>query len=140
MAAVSNAKPNAKTSAKIAALKKTLNSRNAKPKKSTSLKDRQKQAKSLAKALSIPTTKPAIAPVSTKHNAGRRVLCDSLDRSASVASETLRGIGCATEIPTQEQLAERARRERERMAQAYEHDQMVMQRNVDELANLMSSS
>ncbi|KAJ2852012.1 hypothetical protein IWW36_000591 [Coemansia brasiliensis] len=140
MGAVASAKTNAKTCAKIAALKKTLKPRNSKLKKATSIKGRQKQAKSLTKALSISTTKPAIASVSTKHNAGRRVLCESLDQSASVASEALRGIGCAKEIPTPEQLAERAKIERERMAQAYEHDQMVMQHNVEELANLMSSS
>ncbi|KAJ1834082.1 hypothetical protein LPJ63_002234 [Coemansia sp. RSA 2711] len=134
---------NAKTKAKVAALKKKLrtqgkaSTKKSHSKKPETLADRQQRAKSLAKAFAVPPTLTITA--STKHSAGRRDMCQSLDRSAADTgmSESLRSIGAA-EIPTIDQLAQKAAEERERMARAYEYERVTMDQNVDELANLMA--
>ncbi|KAJ2846419.1 hypothetical protein GGI22_006252, partial [Coemansia erecta] len=83
-----------------------------------------------------------ISQSSTKHSAGRKDVCLSLDRTLAgntQISEAVRGIGGnASDILTPMQLAEKAKEERERMALAYEQHQTSVTEAVDELAQLMS--
>ncbi|KAJ2828614.1 hypothetical protein IWW50_001293 [Coemansia erecta] len=134
---------NSTKAAKVAALKKKLQpkgKKQTKNKKVDTVAARQQRAKSLAKAFSSNTALD-FSRASTKHNAGRRDVCQSLDQSAAETgvSEALRGIGKA-DIPTAAQLALRAKEERDQMAQAYEHERMALDQNIDDLANLMSGS
>ncbi|KAJ2812866.1 hypothetical protein H4S07_001090 [Coemansia furcata] len=77
---------------------------------------------------------------STKHTAGRRSVCRSLDQTTihRDVSESLRGINQAP-ILTPSQLAQKAKQEREKMAVIYEQHQTAVSETVDELAQLMSS-
>ncbi|KAJ2004148.1 hypothetical protein GGI04_002706 [Coemansia thaxteri] len=135
------------------ALKRKLQSKAQKATKPIGKKHHAPQHKStrqLAKALlghQKPESANAVgrATASTKHSAGRRDVCQSLDRATMDrgVSESLRGIGGrhqAAAILTQEQLARRARQEREDMAVVYETHQAAVSQTVDGLAQLMSGS
>ncbi|KAJ2081039.1 hypothetical protein H4R24_002654 [Coemansia sp. RSA 988] len=143
-----------KTATKIAALKRKLkesgssNTRQRTTTKSTSnkrksesLANRQQRAKSLAKAFGVDNNALQISQSSTKHNAGRRDICQSLDHTivAAKLGESLRGIG-RPKAPTEAQRAQQVREERESATAAYEHHQRTVEETVDELAQLMSSS
>ncbi|KAJ1822655.1 hypothetical protein LPJ56_000642 [Coemansia sp. RSA 2599] len=82
-----------------------------------------------------------ISKSSTKHNAGRKDVCESLDRAVmdSSVSEMLRGVGKASEL-TEEQKVSLARKKRETQAIEYEQHQSAVTATVDELAQLMSDS
>ncbi|KAJ1801735.1 hypothetical protein LPJ59_000026 [Coemansia sp. RSA 2399] len=118
--------------------------RTKKPTATSSLEShakRQQREKALERALNSKTVH-GISQSSTKHSAGRKDVCLSLDRTLArntQIGEAVRGIGGnASDILTPMQLAEKAREERERMAMAYEHHQMSVTEAVDELAQLMS--
>ncbi|KAJ2245157.1 hypothetical protein GGH97_002939 [Coemansia sp. RSA 475] len=134
--------PNAKA-AKVAALKKKLQgqrTKHTKQKSSATVGTRQQRAKSLAKAFAA-NTGLDFSQASTRHTAGRRDIRESLDQStaANGVCEALRGIG-KPDIPTPVQLARKAKEEREQMARAYEQDALTLEQNIDDLANLMSTS
>ncbi|KAJ2809063.1 hypothetical protein H4R20_000427 [Coemansia guatemalensis] len=144
---------NSKTASKIAALKRKLKASGSSTqnrtatkskttkKKSESLADRQQREKSLAKAFGVQNDGLRISQSSTKHNAGRRDVCRSLDHTIAAAQlgESLRGIG-RPKAPTEAQRAQQAREQRESAAAAYERHQRTVDETVDELAQLMSSS
>ncbi|KAJ1772733.1 hypothetical protein IW140_002566 [Coemansia sp. RSA 1813] len=120
-----------------------LNSPKTHTKSLESRAKRQQREKALEKAFSSKSTKVnGISHSSTKHSAGRREVCLSLDRTiarSTQISEALRGIGGrAPDILTPTQLAAKAREEREKMAVAYEQHQASVTEAVDELAQLMS--
>ncbi|KAJ2634260.1 hypothetical protein GGF40_004315 [Coemansia sp. RSA 1286] len=83
----------------------------------------------------------SISKSSTKHSAGRKDVCESLDRVAMdcSVSEMLRGVGKAPEL-TDEQKISMAREKREMQAAEYEQHQTAVTATVDELAQLMSGS
>ncbi|KAJ2607308.1 hypothetical protein H4S08_004870 [Coemansia sp. RSA 1365] len=143
---------NSKTASKIAALKRKIKKSGSTPKRSAtkskttkkyteSLADRQQRTKSLAKAFGVDNDALKISKVSTKHNAGRRDVCRSLDHTivATQLGESLRGIG-RPKPPTVAQRLQQAREKRESTAVAYENYQRTVDETVDELAQLMSSS
>ncbi|KAJ1992146.1 hypothetical protein GGI25_003028 [Coemansia spiralis] len=106
------------------------------------LAKRQQREKALRKAFGPEKDVLGISQSSTKHNAGRKDVCMSLDRTIAQntkISEALRGVGKAP-ILTPSQLKERANEERERMAVAYEQHQATVNETVDELAQLMSNT
>ncbi|KAJ2545460.1 hypothetical protein EV175_005811 [Coemansia sp. RSA 1933] len=142
---------NSTANRKAAALKRKLQKPSSTPTKaktratkSTDTRTkRQQREKVLEKALHSKLV-PGISHSSTKHSAGRKDVCLSLDRTiarSTQISEALRGIGGAkaADILTPMQLAAKAREERERMALAYEQHQASVAETVDELAQMMSS-
>ncbi|PIA16803.1 hypothetical protein COEREDRAFT_80879 [Coemansia reversa NRRL 1564] len=144
---------NSKTASKIAALKRKIKESGSSTQKrsvtkskttkkhAVSLADRQQRVKSLTKAFGVDNDGLKISKLSTKHNAGRRDVCRSLDHTivAAQLGESLRGIG-RSKPPTDAQRAQQAREKRESAAVAYENHQRTVDETVDELAQLMSSS
>ncbi|KAJ1727582.1 hypothetical protein LPJ61_004495 [Coemansia biformis] len=141
----------AKTASKVAALKHKLRApsaatqrtagktaRSQSTSKPGALAGRQQRARTLAKAVGA-VDGFGIARASTKHSAGRKDLCRSLDRTVvgTQVGDALRGIGQPA-APTAAQIEQRARESRERAAQAYERQQAAVDETVDELARLMA--
>ncbi|KAI8323591.1 hypothetical protein GQ54DRAFT_272606 [Martensiomyces pterosporus] len=106
----------------------------------TDEKTKRQRAKALQQAFAVPDILH-ISQASVKHNAGRREVRSSLDRSLlenEDLSESLRGIGQAP-ILTLAQLEQKAKEEREKMAAVYERHQAAVENAMDELAQLMSA-
>ncbi|KAJ1722514.1 hypothetical protein LPJ53_003073 [Coemansia erecta] len=82
------------------------------------------------------------SPFSTKHNAGRKDLCMSLDQALLAdggVSEALRGVGRPPAMTSDERLR-LAREQREHKAADYEQYQTAVTQTVDDLAQLMSNT
>ncbi|KAJ2867707.1 hypothetical protein FB639_004920 [Coemansia asiatica] len=133
-----------KTSKKTTATATSASSRIAKSKSSSTkpaisgTASRKQRIKELAQAKGI---LGGILRSSTKHTAGRKDVCESLDRVAmdSSVSEMLRGVGKMPEL-TEEQKISFAKKKREMRAAEYEQHQSAVTAAVDELAQLMSGS
>ncbi|KAJ2777580.1 hypothetical protein GGI15_004457 [Coemansia interrupta] len=82
------------------------------------------------------------SPFSTKHNAGRKDLCKSLDQALIAdggVSEALRGVGRPPAMTSDEKLR-LVREQREHKAADYEQYQTAVTQTVDDLAQLMSNT